>query len=599
MLLRPGNAGSNTVADHIAVLAAAVRQIPARFRSRLLVRVDGAGASHELIAHLLSLSARRRTVLFTCGWMITEADEQAIRLLPATAWQAAVDQDGTVQENKHVAEVTHLMSRAVGWPAGLRWIVRRTKPSRRQMKNLTAFERSPAGGTPTSTWRSRRRRSPATSPACSTSSASTARIFGHSMGGAVMLELGVNHPDRVRSRVPASGSVRPDGLHEDLTDPARQATSARLPTQQDFLDFQEACERLSPHPDHFNDFLATLSQSTADTQGWPGRAARRHHRADPARARRPRLHHGRARRPDAAADPRLAARRAARHHPHAGDQARRPAPADAGPVPGLRSAQHCGTCAIASGRHAAAQLTFADYNTRCPEDLHIICTRSASLLHTRELRCCDKGPRLAGGALGGMVWLRQAGAILLTSKAVRTLPVTLSSVRGVTSAEGARRPSRQKQNNGLTRRFKGEQMTTQTKSLYDRLGGLDAINAAVDSWVARVAGDDRINRKFERTDIPRLKKQVIDQLCEATGGPCTYTGRSMPDTHAGMKTTAGEFDAVMQDLGAVLDEFKVPKTEQDELVDLLMPMRGDIVEVESPETGTPLPDSYQAAPPLR
>jgi hemoglobin len=142
-------------------------------------------------------------------------------------------------------------------------------------------------------------------------------------------------------------------------------------------------------------------------------------------------------------------------------------------------------------------------------------------------------------------------------------------------------------------------MTTQMKSLYDRLGGLDAIKAAVDSWVVRVAGDDRINRKFERTDIPRLKKEVIDQLCEATGGPCAYTGRSMRETHTGMKTTAGEFDAVMQDLGATLDEFNVPKTEQDELVDLLRPMRGDIVEVESPETGTPLPDSYQAAPPLR
>ncbi len=142
MLLRPGNAGSNTVADHIAVLAAAVRQIPARFRSRLLVRVDGAGASHELITHLLSLAGRRRTVLFTCGWMITGADEQAIRLLPAAAWQAAVDQDGTVQEDRHVAEITRLTSRAAGWPAGLRWIVRRTKPSRRQMKNLTAFERA-------------------------------------------------------------------------------------------------------------------------------------------------------------------------------------------------------------------------------------------------------------------------------------------------------------------------------------------------------------------------------------------------------------------------------------------------------------------------
>src|ERR1022692_221118 len=142
MLLRPGNAGSNTVADHIAVLAAAVRQIPARWRSRLMVRAGGAGATHELIEHLLSLATRRRTVLFTAGWMITDADEQAIALLPAGAWQAAVDQDGAVQNGRHVAEITHLMSRAAGWPQGLRWIVRRTKPSRRQLKKLTAFERA-------------------------------------------------------------------------------------------------------------------------------------------------------------------------------------------------------------------------------------------------------------------------------------------------------------------------------------------------------------------------------------------------------------------------------------------------------------------------
>jgi hypothetical protein len=160
MLLRPGNAGSNTFADHLAVLTAAIRQIPARMRSRLLVRVDGAGASHELINHLLSLSSRRRTVLFTCGWAITGAEEQAIGLLPVTGWQAAVDQDGVVQHDKHVAELTHLLSRAAGWPGGLRWIVRRTRPSRRQAKNLTAFERAtgwrysiivtniPAGGIP-------------------------------------------------------------------------------------------------------------------------------------------------------------------------------------------------------------------------------------------------------------------------------------------------------------------------------------------------------------------------------------------------------------------------------------------------------------------
>jgi len=142
-------------------------------------------------------------------------------------------------------------------------------------------------------------------------------------------------------------------------------------------------------------------------------------------------------------------------------------------------------------------------------------------------------------------------------------------------------------------------MMTQTKSLYDRLGGLDATNALTESWVARVGGDDRANGKFARTDIPRLMKEVADQLCEAAGGPCAYTRRSMRATHAGMKTTAGEFDVVMQHLGAALDGLHIPKPEQDELAELLRPMREDIVEVESPETGTPLPDSYQAAPPLR
>ena len=141
-------------------------------------------------------------------------------------------------------------------------------------------------------------------------------------------------------------------------------------------------------------------------------------------------------------------------------------------------------------------------------------------------------------------------------------------------------------------------MTTQTKSLYDRLGGLDMINALTESWVARVGGDDQANGKFVRTDIPRLMKEVNDQLCEATGGPCTYTGRSMAETHDGMKVTAGEFDVVMQHLDDALDELNVPKAEQAELVGLIMPMRDDIVEVESPETGTPLPDSYKNAPPL-
>jgi len=135
-------------------------------------------------------------------------------------------------------------------------------------------------------------------------------------------------------------------------------------------------------------------------------------------------------------------------------------------------------------------------------------------------------------------------------------------------------------------------------SLYERLGGLDAIHAVVDSFVARCAGDGRINPKFAKSDVPRLKRMLVDQVCDATGGPCTYTGRDMRETHAGMGVTAGEFDALVEDLVATLDEFEVPRAEQEELLSLLAPMRTDIVEVESSETGTPLPEPYEPAPAL-
>jgi hypothetical protein len=141
MQLRPGNAGSNTFADHKEVLAAALRQVPARFRGKILVRVDGAGASHDLIGHLLSLSSPRKTVLLTCGWMITAADEDAIRQVPAAAWKPGTCQDGTIEEDKDVAEITGLMTRAGNWPDGLRWIARRVKPSRRHLRNLTDYEK--------------------------------------------------------------------------------------------------------------------------------------------------------------------------------------------------------------------------------------------------------------------------------------------------------------------------------------------------------------------------------------------------------------------------------------------------------------------------
>jgi hemoglobin len=135
-------------------------------------------------------------------------------------------------------------------------------------------------------------------------------------------------------------------------------------------------------------------------------------------------------------------------------------------------------------------------------------------------------------------------------------------------------------------------------SLFDRLGGKDAIVAVIDDFVGRCAGDGRINKKFSRTDIPRLKAMLVDQVCQAAGGPCTYGGRSMRETHDGMHVTAGEFDALVEDLVATLDTFKVPGEEQRELLGVLGPMRPDIVEIETPETGTTLPETYRTAPPL-
>jgi len=141
MLLRPGSDGSNTFTDHEEVLADALKQVPPEFRRKILVRIDGAGASHKLIEHLISLSTKRKTVRFTCGWTILAADEQAIAALPASAWEPGLRQDGRAEDDKDTAEITHLMSRAGGWPDGLRFIARRVKPSRRHKRNMTALER--------------------------------------------------------------------------------------------------------------------------------------------------------------------------------------------------------------------------------------------------------------------------------------------------------------------------------------------------------------------------------------------------------------------------------------------------------------------------
>ena len=116
------------------------------------------------------------------------------------------------------------------------------------------------------------------------------------------------------------------------------------------------------------------------------------------------------------------------------------------------------------------------------------------------------------------------------------------------------------------------------KSLYDRLGGKGAITAVVDTFVGNVGGDKRINGFFASTDLGKLKMHLVNQICEASGGPCTYTGRTMKQTHAGMGVDDAAFNALVEDLVKALDHHKVGKAEKDELLGILGPMKSDIVE---------------------
>ena len=115
------------------------------------------------------------------------------------------------------------------------------------------------------------------------------------------------------------------------------------------------------------------------------------------------------------------------------------------------------------------------------------------------------------------------------------------------------------------------------RSLYERLGGKEAITLVVDEFVANVAADARINSFFAKTDIGHLKEMLVDQICEATGGPCTYSGKDMVTAHRGMNITDAQFGALVEDLVKALDKYKVGETEKNQLLGALGGMKGDIV----------------------
>jgi hemoglobin len=117
-------------------------------------------------------------------------------------------------------------------------------------------------------------------------------------------------------------------------------------------------------------------------------------------------------------------------------------------------------------------------------------------------------------------------------------------------------------------------------SLYDRLGRKDAIAAVVKDFVEqRVANDARINGLFAHADLPGLEMKLVEQICEATGGPCKYTGlyKDMKTAHAGLAIKDADFAALVEDLTASLQQFHVGAAEQHELLAALGEMHDDIV----------------------
>ena len=119
------------------------------------------------------------------------------------------------------------------------------------------------------------------------------------------------------------------------------------------------------------------------------------------------------------------------------------------------------------------------------------------------------------------------------------------------------------------------------KTLYQRLGGYDAIAAVSDDFIGQLASDPKFGRFFVgfSTDSKlRLRQLIVDQLCQATGGPCFYTGRTMKASHAGLGITEAEWNSSAQHLVASLTKFKVAKAEQDDLLALVTKLKTDIVE---------------------
>ena len=125
------------------------------------------------------------------------------------------------------------------------------------------------------------------------------------------------------------------------------------------------------------------------------------------------------------------------------------------------------------------------------------------------------------------------------------------------------------------------QATGSAPTLYKRVGGYDAIAAVTDDFIGRLAGDKQLERFFGGVSADsqkKLRQHVVDQLCEATGGPCIYTGRTMKTSHTGLGISESDWQLAVKHLVATLDKFKVPEKEKGELLAIASSLKADIVE---------------------
>ena len=115
------------------------------------------------------------------------------------------------------------------------------------------------------------------------------------------------------------------------------------------------------------------------------------------------------------------------------------------------------------------------------------------------------------------------------------------------------------------------------KSLYDRLGGKPALEAVVGELWKITSADGRINKYFAKTKPEAFAGQLVDFLCEASGGPCKYKGKDMVGAHTGMKLSAADFDALAENTVKALDKFKVPAKEKNEVMTMLGGLKGSVI----------------------